>query len=197
MKMHIGCGSVYVLGFCNVDLPAPKTFLACERPDLVERWKTTEDRYYARHEDKTLETLAAGPLDQEYVCDRYGSLAFLPTAPATVSQILLRQVFEHASLTEAIHALDNMRAALVNGGILRIDVPDHEKTLWLFKETGDKFYIRHLLGPRRTDHGYHMLSYTPDRLQRLVEARGFEFVEREENIHVYPAFTLRFQVFKS
>lgn len=198
MKLHLGAGSIYLTdGWTNVDLPAPKTFLACERPDLVERWKTTEDRYYARHEDKTLETLAAGPLDQEYVCDRYGSFASLPTSDATVSQLLTRQSFEHLSLTEAIHALDNMRRVLVDGGILRIDVPDHEETLRLLVETESektrKFCMRHLLGPRRNQPGgVHMQSYTPDWLRALVESRGFKFAAQEENIHAYPAICMRF-----
>lgn len=192
MKLHVGAGSIYLLGWCNVDLPAPKTFLACERPDLVERWKTTEDRYYARHEDKTQETLAAGPLDQEYVCDRYGSFAFLPTAERTVSTVLTRQSFEHLSLTEAIHALDNMHRVLVDGGILRIDVPDHEETLRLYLETGDRFYVRHLLGPRRNEYGFHLMSYDRPRLTNLVTSRGFKFVQEEPNIHFFPAFTLRF-----
>lgn len=191
MKLHIGCGSVYLQDYINVDVPGQRTFLAADRPDLVEKWKTTEDRYYARHEDKTIDTMRVGPLDQEYVCDEFGSYERLPVG--LFSEVLARHSFEHLSITEARRALDILRWKIQHGGILRLDVPDHEATLRLFKETGDEFYIRHLLGPRRGDYGYHVMSYRKDHLRDLVEDYGFCFVEEESNIHVYPAFCLRFQ----
>lgn len=192
MKLHVGSGSVYLEDYLNVDVPTDKTFLAPQRPDLVERWKTTDDNYYAKHEDKTQALLRKGPLDQEYVCDYFGDFSNLPASAWSVDEILSRHCFEHLSITEAHRALDQCDEVLKENGILRLDVPDHEATLKLFKETGDEFYIRHLLGPRRNDHGFHMMSYTRDRLRNLVEGHGFVFVCEEENIHFYPAFCLRF-----
>lgn len=192
MRLHIGSGSVYLDGYTNLDVPGPKTFLAADRPDLVERWLTTEDQYYAQHSDKTLDSLRAGPLDQEYVCDAHGSFDNIPAAYWSVSEVLTRHAFEHLSLTEAHKALDQVDGILEPNGILRIDVPDHEGTLQEYKRTGDEFYVRHLLGPRRNDYGFHMMSYTRDRLRSLVESHGFVFVEEEPNIHVYPAFCLKF-----
>ncbi|HTK88440.1 MAG TPA: class I SAM-dependent methyltransferase [Nitrospiraceae bacterium] len=173
-------------------MQSPKTFLAVDRPDLVEYWRTTEDRYYAKHGDKTANSLRSGPLDQEYVCDRYGNLLELPIV-LYADEVLLRQTFEHLSLTEARRALREIRALLGPGGIVRIDVPDHEETLRLYRETGDYFYVRHLLGPRRTEFGFHMMSYTRDRLTALVESHGFRRIGEEPNIHFYPAFCLRFE----
>lgn len=192
MKLHVGSGSVYLDGWVNIDMPDPHTFLASERPDLVERWKTTEDRYYARHDDKSIDLLRGGPLGQEYVCDRWGSFAFLPVRVAEVGEVLSRQVFEHLSIGEAREALRDLRGKMKVGGILRIDVPDHAQTLKFFHETGDEFYVRHLLGPRRNDYGFHMMSYTRERLRNLVVSHGFQYVAEEPNIHFYPAFCLRF-----
>lgn len=193
MKLHIGCGTVYLHGWMNVDIPGPKTFLAEKRPDLVERWGTVDDKYYLHHEDKTLESLAQGPLDQEYVCDQYGSFKELNFPYEAFDEVLIRQSFEHLSISEARDALDTIEALMPIGGVLRIDVPDHEKSLRAYRETGKNFYERHLLGPRRDDHGFHMQSYTPNRLKALVEQHGFRFVREEENIHVYPAFCMRFE----
>lgn len=192
MKLHLGSGSVYLDGWTNVDLQAPNTFLASDRPDLVNRWKTTDANYYGRHQDKTIDTLRKGPLDQEYVCDIYGSFDNIPGNYWDCDELLARHSFEHLSITEAHKALDQIDGILKPNGILRLDVPDHEGTLQKFRETGDEFYIRHLLGPRRNDYGFHMMSYTRDRLRSLVESHGFVFVEEEPNIHLYPAFTLRF-----
>jgi len=193
MTLHIGCGAVYLDGWFNIDVDNPKTFLAVDRPDLVERWRTTDDRYYAKHQDKTIDVLRAGPLDQEYVCDAFGDFTHIPQAsPASVSEILARHSFEHLSIHEAHEALDYLQCILIAGGVLRLDVPDHEETLELLRKTGDAFYIRHLLGPRRNDFGFHMMSYSRERLRRLVEEHDFQFIVEEPNIHFYPAFSLRF-----
>lgn len=193
MKVHIGCGSVYLDGWLNVDLAGPKTFLAKDRPDLVEMYKTTDDNYYGRHQDKTMEKLRKGPVEKEYVCDAFGSFSDLPGQTWQIEEILARHSFEHLSISEAHRALDEIDRKMKPGGLLRLDVPDHEGTLKKFKETGDEFYIRHLLGPRRNDYGFHMMSYSPDRLQTLVEAHGFVYEGEEPNIHFYPAFCLRFR----
>jgi len=194
MKLHLGCGTVYLRGWVNVDVPSDYTYLAMERPDLVEQYMTNEEQgYYARHKDKTLDKLRAGPLKQESVCDRYGTFAELPARSNSVSEILARHVFEHMSIREADQSLHEVRRVLQPRGILRLDVPDHEGTMKAFQETRDSFYIRHLLGPRRGDRGYHVMSYTPKRLKSLVEAHGFLCLGDEPNPHLYPAFTLRFE----
>lgn len=193
MRVHVGCGSVYLHGYINADLRGAKTFLAKDRPDLVQQLGTTEDQYYARHQDKTIDLLRKGPLDQECVVDEYASLLDLPGSSWSLDEVLVRHAFEHLSINEAHQCLDEADKKLKSGGILRIDVPDHEGTLKKFKETGDEFYIRHLLGPRRNDYGYHMMSYTKERLRNLVESHGFKFVREERNIHFFPAFCLRFE----
>jgi len=193
MKVHIGCGTVYLRGWVNVDIQAPDVYLAKDRPDLLALFETDESEYYARHTDKTIEKLRVGPLAQASVCDEYGTFDNLPGSTWQVDEILARQVFEHLSIGEAHKALDEVEKKLNPGGILRIDVPDHEATLQKFKETGDDFYIRHLLGPRRNDFGYHMMSYTREKLIKLVEEHGLICIGEEPNIHFYPAFCLRFR----
>ncbi|NIR12644.1 methyltransferase domain-containing protein, partial [Candidatus Bathyarchaeota archaeon] len=160
IKAHIGAGTVYLNGWVNLDLDGDKVHLAKDRPDLVERYKTDETNYYGRHGDKNMDNLRDGPKDDEYVCDKFGSFQRLPFGIAEVDEILARHSFEHLSIAEARKSLDEVDRVLKPGGILRIDVPDHEGTLQKYKETGDAFYIRHLLGPRRDEYGYHMMSYT-------------------------------------
>lgn len=192
MRVHVGSGSIYLTGWVNVDLPFPNVFLASDRPDLVEQWGTSAENYYGRHQDKTIETLRSGAINQEYVCDRYGSFSFLPVAEGSVDEILSRQAFEHISCFEAKAALGVMREALKIGGLLTIDVPDHVETMRLLLETHDPFYIRHLMGPRRGQRGVHMQSYSFDGLKDLVESHGFKFVATQPNIHLYPSISLTF-----
>lgn len=194
MRLHVGSGSIYISpGWVNVDLPFPNVFLASERPDLVEALATDESNYYGRHSAKTIDTLRA-PIIQEMVCDRYGSFDFLPAAPKSVDEILSRQCWEHLSIAEAHLALERIKSVLKPGGILRLDVPDHDETLRKLRETGDEFYARHLMGPRSYERGFHMMSYRRTDLATLVEGHGFSMQSEEENIHFYPAFCLRFRL---
>lgn len=177
-----------------MDVPSPHTYLASERPDLVERCITTEDKYYAKHQDKTKDKLRSGPLHQEMVCDRFGSFAHIPARPYQVTEFLARHVFEHLSIAEAKQALLQIRGVMEPGGMLRLDVPDHEATLRAYRETGDEFYVRHLLGPRRDERGYHLVGYTREYLTRFVESHGFKFVENEDNPHFYPSICMKFSL---
>lgn len=191
-KLHLGCGTIYLRpGWTNVDLPSPRVFLAADRPDLVEAYATTEDHYYAKHETHAkLEGFRAGPRHDQYVCDRYGSLTAIPCPDREADEVLARQVFEHLSLGEAKLALREIRRVLTSGGKLRLSVPDHEGSLRAFRETGNEILIRHLLGPRTDEFGFHLMSYTRRSLRALVESHGFEFVGEELNIHAYPALCL-------
>ena len=93
VKLHVGCGRVYLRGWTNVDRPGTPT--AAARPDLVERWGTEEPDYYGRHAAVTAATLAAGPSTEEGVCDAHGDFRRLPCGIAEAEEILARQVFEH------------------------------------------------------------------------------------------------------
>jgi SAM-dependent methyltransferase len=192
-RLHIGNGAIYLENWVNIDIPGPYTFLASNRPDLVAKWKTTEDDYYGKNKDKSVDSFRKGPLHQETVCDIYGSFDNIPAAYWSVSEVLTRNVFEHLSIKEARKALDQVDAIMEPNGILRIDVPDHEETLRLYHDTGDKFYVRHLLGPRNSEYGYHLVGYTRDRLRALVEDHGFVFECEEDFEHLYPSICLRFR----
>jgi len=191
VKIHLGSGSVYLREWVNVDLPLPNVFLAKERHDLVERFITTEDKYYARHDNKSKDTWRQGPLKQETVCDVYGRFEFLPARANAVSEILARQCFEHLTREQAVQGLVESRRVLQPGGIIRIDIPDPDETMRHYLESGDEFYIRHLFGPRLDTYGFHT-HYTRTMLSNLLESHGFEFIQEEPNIHNYPAFCLAF-----
>lgn len=191
MKLHIGSGSVYLREWINIDLPLPHVYLARERHDLVAKFITTEDRYYSRHDHRNPDNTREVGKQQDTVCDTFGSFQFIPARPGSVSEILSRQVFEHLDRSEAKSALRGCYEALQPGGTLRLDVPDPDATLRLYRETGEEFYIRHLFGPRRDIYGFHT-HYTRNMLTDLVESHGFKLLDEEPNVHFYPAYCLRF-----
>lgn len=153
---------------------------------------TSESQYYRRHEYKTIGTMRDGPLNQSYVCDVYGSFEFIPARSGTVSEILSRQCFEHLHMEQGKRALMESARVLKAGGLLRIDIPDPDETIRMYRTTGDEFFIRHLFGPRRDQYGFHT-HYTRAMLTKLAHDANFQLLYEEENPHPYPAYTLRFE----
>lgn len=186
-RYHVGCGTIYLNGYVNVDRPTPRCYLAAERPDLVAAYVTEAHHYYARHADHDdISSFRSAPDAAEYVCDAYGSWTALPCRDGAADEVLSRATFEHLSASEAQAALAEARRVLAPGGFLRLSVPDHAATLARFVETRDPVFIRLLVGPRTGPGGYHLMSYTPDGLRALVEAHGFAFVRFEPSPHSYP-----------
>ena len=187
MRLHVGCGTIFLAGYVNDDLPTPRCYLAAERPDLVVAYRTEEHHYYARHRDHdAVASFAAGPEAVPYVCDAYGRWDALPCRDGAAAEVLSRATFEHLSQTEAAAALREARRVLAPGGLLRLSVPDHAETLARLCETEDPVWVRCLLGPRNGPGGYHLQSYTRDVLRAVVEAHGFEYVRDEPSPHAYP-----------
>lgn len=192
MRLHVGCGQIYLRSYINVDLPLPHIALAKDEPGLVAEFITDEECYYARHAGKGLADWRKGPQMIKTVCDSYGSFEFLPARPESVDQVLSRQCFEHLTIDRARPSLKECARVLKRGGYLRLDIPDPEKTLELYRATGDPFWKRHLFGPRQSEFGFHSF-YNRETLTQLAREAGFEFEQEEPNIHEsYPAFCLRF-----
>jgi predicted SAM-dependent methyltransferase len=208
IRVHVGNGSIYLLGWVNIDVYESGAGLAQDCPDRVKRWGTTEAEYYAKSKFAS----KAGMVDtSEFVVDAYGSWESMPFEEESVDQILSRQCFEHLSKREAQWAFLEAHRVLKPGGILRIDVPDHAEAMSQFaalsidlfcttdptekpaKQNKKDFMLRHILGSRKNDFAYHMGSWTREKMIAFAERRGFKFVEEETNIHFYPAFCLRFE----
>ena len=194
-RLHLGSGSIYLEGYVNVDLQREGIFPAKERPDLVRALGTSESNYYGNAKNETIGSLASPrPKAKDGVCDVYDNACELATFETeSCAEILSRQMFEHLSIFEARKALSHFYRVLATGGILRIDVPDHDGTVEALLSTKDPFYVRHLFGTRRDEYGYHIMSYTRQGLRTLAAECGFSFLFEEPNIHFYPAFCLRFR----
>ena len=195
MKIHLSSGTVYLTdGWLNVDVPGPRVWLAAARPDLVARYATVEADYYGRHRDHaTLASFRDGPRADEYLADAYGRWDCLPCRDGEAEVVLARQSFEHLALADAHRALAEVRRALAPGGALRLSVPDHDATLRAFMDTRDPVLLRHLLGPRNTPTGYHLMSYNRDSLDALLAEHGFDGGADEPNLHAYPSICRRWR----
>jgi hypothetical protein len=194
MKLHVGCGTIYLLGYKNLDIPGKGVFRSYERPDLIEKYGTTVDKYYLRHQDKTIDKLRKGPTDKEIVCDEFGWFENLPANDGEVEELISRQVLEHFSRVELEkQVIPEIYRVMKHDGIVRISIPDFEQTLKKVIETQDEFYIRHALGPRSSQRGFHCTGFSKEDLISLFTCKGFIFVGDDENPHNYPSICLIFR----
>lgn len=191
LKLHVGCGTVYLEGYVNLDVPvAGYSFLASERPDLVERNRTTVERYYKKEESR--ETLERGPGEEQFcVVDGYATMDALPYPPASVDEIRSVQCLEHVSMKEGPRILRHWWELLKSGGVAHVDVPDFEETVRQLLAQSDEaskdWYYRLVYGSQKNAYAYHKNGFSPARLERMLREAGFRDVRRLANtIHFYP-----------
>ena len=191
LKLHVGCGTVYLDGYTNLDVEVPGySYLASERPDLMARNRTTVDRYYRQEESQA--TLEHGPRETQHcVVDRYAALDALPFGPGTVDEIRTVQVLEHVSMRDTARVLAHWRDALRPGGLLHVDVPDFEETarrlLAQPDEASKDWYYRLIYGSQKNAYAYHKNGFSPARLERLLREAGFREVRHlPDTLHFYP-----------
>jgi SAM-dependent methyltransferase len=197
LKLHVGCGTVYLDGYVNLDVPvAGYSFLARERPDLMERNRTTVDRYYKQDESRqSLEARAAQEASrrepQFCVVDAYAEATRLPYKSGTVDEIRSVQCLEHLPMAEGPRVLRYWYELLKPGGVLHMDVPDFEETarqlLAQPDEASKDWYYRLVYGSQKNEYAYHKNGFSPARLERLLREAGFREVRHMPNtIHFYP-----------
>ena len=191
IRLHVGCGTVYLDGYVNIDVPVEGySFLASERPDLVEGNRTTVDRYYKHDESRA--TLEHGPgRAQVCVVDRYAPMDALPYPPNSVDEIRSVQCLEHVSMKEGPRILRHWHEILRPGGVAHVDVPDFEETarqlLAQPDEAAKEWYYRLVYGSQKNAYAYHKNGFSPARLERLLREAGFRDVRHVPNtIHFYP-----------
>lgn len=191
IRLHVGCGTVYLDGYVNIDVEVPGySFLAQARPELLESNRTTVDCYYQQEESQA--TLERGPREpQACVVDRYARIDDLPYPPDSVDEIRSVQVLEHVGMKEAPAVLRHWHRLLRPGGFVHVDVPDFEETarqlLAQPDEPAKDWYYRLVYGSQKNAFAFHKNGFSPARLEWLLRDAGFREVRHLPNtIHFYP-----------
>ena len=191
LKLHVGCGTVYLDGYVNLDLYVEGySFLATDRPDLLARNRTTVDRYYKIEESRA--TLEGGPREAQHcVVDRYAPMDALPYEGNSADEIRSVQSLEHLSMKEGPRVLKHWHEVLRPGGVLHVDVPDFEETarqlLAQPDEPSKDWYYRLVYGSQKNAYAFHKNGFSPARLERMLREAGFREVRHVKNtIHFYP-----------
>lgn len=189
IKLHLACGTVYLDGYINIDLPGDSTWHASERLDIVEQNKTDWAHYYKK--DVNRDQFMSGKYhDKAVVVDVFADIRRLPVPDEFADEILAVQVFEHFTFAECDHLLKHWYKKLKPGGLLHLDVPDLAGTIELFKD--DPYWATRLLyGSQKNEHSVHQSMYTYKSLREKLRIAGYTNPQEQSNIHTYPAFGVK------
>lgn len=151
MKLHLGCGEIYLKGYINVDFPS------------------------SEHS-----------VQQECVADVCTDILRLRYTAESIQEIRLHHVFEHLSQPIALALLVSWRSWLITGGILRIEVPDFDKTasrvLSPFTTDKQKYVaLRHIFGSQEASWAHHCEGWSEKRLKRTLILFGFRPTKTTKN----------------
>lgn len=189
VKLHLGCGDVYLAGWLNIDAAGE---VAGEAPDLVEANMTTLDRYYQRpYRHRAFGHDKRGRV----VVDLRTTVTELPMfEDGTVDEILTVNLVDHLRLQDLPAAVAEWRRVLTADGILIIDVGDACGNAELLLNAKDRasleWALRLIYCHSRDQHDSHHWGFTPSYLAELMAEWGFSQVwtQRDFIEHVYPAF---------
>lgn len=188
VKIHAGCGGIYLDGYTNVDVQGK---LAAEHPELVKANRTDIRAYYARLEG----TAEALPTRRETVCDVLANLEDWFPGPSSWNKIVALQVLEHFSPRAGLRLLTGWRTRMETvHGTLALSVPDMDGTLKML-EVGTPaqrtFALRHLRGSGRDEYNWHKAWYTEETLRETLWQAGYTSVTVQRNVHIYPALVFK------
>lgn len=184
MKLHIGCGPVYLEGYINVDARAD--FILPNVPDdIFEQNKTTFDNYY-KHE--------FGKGSSKTIVDVESDILNLSFENGSVDEIVLLHILEHIPQYDLSVVLDKIYNMLKQNGTFIVGVPDLKGFAKMMVDAKTKeeeeWCIRLIHGTQRDKYCHHFCGYTEETLLDLLKKYGFCNFKKLPNINFYPAIHL-------
>ena len=184
MKLHLGCGTIFLKGYINVDVKPDYLTPAAPAGDLVQN-TTIFERYY-KHDFCKGSGLC--------IADVAAPISNLPFSEGEVDEVVLIQVLEHIPAYDVGKVLKEINRVLKSGGIFTIGVPDLKETAKLLASAGtpeeEDWCIRLIHGTQRNEFSHHYCGYTQRSLKEILSLYDFGDFRVLPNINFYPSIFL-------
>jgi SAM-dependent methyltransferase len=187
MKLHVGCGSVYLSGYVNID--GKVDYIAQNCPSsIVDSVETTFEKYYKYG-------FAKGP--QITVADMEHDICQcpMPFKSNSIDEIVMEQVLEHFPSYDVGRVINEIYRILKVGGIFITSVPDLKETAKLLyeakMESEEDWAIRLIHGTQKNNFSHHYCGYTERTIKTLLSNHGFGCFEDLPKINCYPVIRLK------
>lgn len=174
MKLHLGCGDVYLKDYLNIDIDG--------KVGKPKRASSLNNYYKGRRIGNQKEKLV------DVLCDIRFLTSELDIEENSVDEIVCVQTLEHFTFEEARDILKDCLYLLKEGGILFLDIPD------VLKKTGnEEWMLRLIYGSQKDYYSIHKSGYTMKTIVKLLKEIGFKKIEfiklfKHDN---YPSITLK------
>lgn len=195
-NLHIGCGTVYLQDWINVDY----TGLSAKTNPIDLTLNRTDLANYYKYPYK-LVSFGERPNKRQIVIDLRADATRLPLASNSVNCILSVNFINHVRFQDFIPMMEDWQRILVPEGELIIDVDDvvgMSKNV-ISARTNDELQkaLRYLYCHSRTPFDSHLWGYTAEYLKSLLEPLGFNYAWRNDEFirHSadYPRFLVAFK----
>jgi predicted SAM-dependent methyltransferase len=194
LKLHVGCGEVYLKDYVNVDVVGD---LAADNQELAAEKTTDLNNYYKRQFSHKLEGLDKNGRNVVDVRADIRKLDMFDNG--TVDEILAVNVIDHIGLNELSQVIARWRSLLKPEGQLIIDVGDAKLNAKAVLDANSReeleWALRYVYCHGRDEHDSHHWGYTSEYLKDLMQDWGFKEVWSRDDfiIHAYPNFQSCFQ----
>jgi SAM-dependent methyltransferase len=185
MKLHLGCGTIFLKGYTNLDA-CPKFLSSDAPPDILEQNSTTFEHYY-KHK--------FGGGSGVCIADVVGLVDNLPFDNEVCDEAILIHVLEHIPAYAVSTVLNEIYRVLRPGGSFVVAVPDLKETARLLAQSQtdeeEDWCLRLIHGTQRNEWSHHYCGYTKRTLLKLLTQHGFSGFQELPNINFYPATHIR------
>jgi SAM-dependent methyltransferase len=186
MKAHLGCGTIYLYDYVNIDV---NPFILSEDPnsiDLIKQNGTVFSNYYK---------VKFGAGSGKIVADKKASLEDLPFDDCSLEEVVLIQVLEHIPAYNISKVMEEIYRILETNGVLIVGVPDIKETANILVNSRTKgeedWCLRLIYGTQYNKFSHHYCGYTLESLRQLLLKYGFNNIMELPNINFYPSIHIK------
>jgi len=162
LKLHIGCGTVYLKGFVNCDIQGDHALV---RNNLNA---TTLDRYFKFPFKKAIQSSRSRPI---IVDKRFDVLARWPFPTKSAIDIVSISFIEHFTPMEVNFILGEIERVLIPDGAWYVDFPNVKKTVKQYLDKDPEWCMRLLYCHQENAFAAHKWGYTVSSFRRLLQSR--------------------------
>lgn len=195
MKLHIGCGTIYLKDYINVDIDG---LFASENISKMKKNKTDFKHYYSKSNFFNKRKLKEVIID--YKVDIVGNFMDkngkrFRYADNSIEEIIAIQILEHIPYSDNIEILKDWYRMLTPKGKLFVSVPDIEGNCKKFLESktdkDKEFAIRLIYGTGKNKYFTHYVGYWKEKLIKILKNVGFKNIKDISPwVHFYPAIVI-------
>lgn len=184
-KLHIGCGTIYLKDFINMDSEPDVIINNIKELKEFQNNITSLDNYYKHN---------WGESPKLVIADLKSEISDLPFNENEIDEIVMLHVLEHIPLYDIEKNMKEIYRVLKKDGSFYVAVPDIKGFAEEFvksDEEKDEWYIRCIYGTQRSQWDHHFCGYTKFTLEKLLKSYGFKNIQMIKNINFYPSIHMK------